>query len=378
MKASLAFILVLFASGCAQFPPKYSGAVDVSNVLSGRAILNRPVLLVELPNEDLLGLDADVLAYLDTIAPAESPSKRLQSLVDGYGRGDFHVEYDPNSTLPASKTYQLQRGNCLAFTLMMVAMARELGVEAYFNEVDVPPVWGQDDLEVFTVYRHVNMVSEHRNRRRVIDFNLAVYDPIYKQQKLEDSTAFALYYSNRGVELMRTGDKERAFLYLRKALQLQPERGDLWSNLGAFYSYFDLIPEAEQSYLHALQLQRGNLVAASNLERLYRKTGRERLADDFAGRVRYHRNRNPYYLYYQAREAYENNKFKLAEKRLRMALRADQSDHRFHFLLGLIRYQLGDLAASKKSFTEAFSLVSNLDVKNRYMSKLALLLNTED
>ncbi|WP_444932250.1 transglutaminase domain-containing protein [Microbulbifer sp. SSSA002] len=375
MKAPLALVLALFVASCAQIPLEKPEVIDVNTALSGRAILDRPVLPGELPDEDLLGLDADILAYLGSTAPGESPSKRLQSLVNAYGRGDFHIEYDPNSTLPASKTYQLQRGNCLAFTLMMVAMARELGVEAYFNEVDVPPVWGQDDPETFTVYRHVNMVAEYKNRRRVIDFNLEAYDPAYRQYALDDTTAFALYYSNRGIELMRSGEEKFAFLYLRKALQLRPQRSDIWSNLGAVYSRFNHLYAAEQSYLKALQIERDNLVAISNLERLYRVSGREELADWYAERVRFHRARNPYYLHHQALEAYSAGDYKKAEKLLRRALRANDSDHRFHFLLGLTRYRLGDLIASKASFKQAFSQVSSSQTRGVYKQKLDLLIN---
>ncbi|WP_445355026.1 tetratricopeptide repeat protein [Microbulbifer sp. EKSA008] len=374
MKLLFGLTLVLLATGCSQSPSRHVEIADSDHVLSGKAVFGRPVEKFELPSEELLDLDNDIESYLSTISPGSAPDVRLKGLLGAFRQGDMQFEYDADSTLPAIEAYHRKRGNCLTFTLLMVAMARQLGAQAYFNEVDVPPVWNQDEAEIFVVYRHVNMVSEHARGRRVIDFNLAAYDPIYKQQKLEDRVAFALYYSNRGVELMREGEERQAFLYLRKAIQLHPNRADLWSNLGAFYSHFNHLDEAEQSYLQALNLQKGNLVANSNLERLYRSTGREVLADGYADRVRYHRERNPYYIYYQAREAYENGKFKLAEKRLRRAIRADSSDHRFHFLLGLTRYQLGDVVSSRESFTEAFSLVNNLSVKNRYMNKLEFLM----
>ncbi|WP_445360433.1 tetratricopeptide repeat protein [Microbulbifer sp. EKSA005] len=374
MKLLFGLTLVLLVTGCSQSPSRHVEIVDSDFVLSGKAVFGRAVENLELPNEELLDLDSNIESYLNTISPGLAPDTRLKGLLSAFRQGDIQFEYDANSTFPASEAYHRKRGNCLAFTLMMVAMARQLGAQAYFNEVDVPPIWAQEEDEIFVVYRHVNMVSEYARGRRVVDLNLAAYDPIYKQQKLEDRVAFALYYSNRGVELMREGEERQAFLYLRKAIQLHPDRADLWSNLGAFYSHFNHLDEAEQSYLQALNLQEGNPVANSNLERLYRSTGREVLADGYADRVRYHRERNPYYIYYRAREAYENGKFKLAEKRLRRALRADSSDHRFHFLLGLTRYQLGDVASSKESFSEAFSLVSNLAVKNRYMNKLEFLM----
>ncbi|WP_444923365.1 tetratricopeptide repeat protein [Microbulbifer sp. DLAB2-AF] len=377
MKAPLLLSLFLLLSACASLPPDEHRPISLEDALSGEVLLGRSVTLEELPQEDLLGLDSDLRAYLQELAPKASPQSRLAALIRAFEQRDFTVEYDESSTLTAMETYRQARGNCLAFTLMMVAMARELGAEASFNQVEVPPVWSHDEAETFIVYRHVNMVSESSRGRRVVDFNLAAYDPAYDQHILDDTTAFALYYSNRGVELMREGEREQAFLYLRKALELRPQRSDLWANLGAIYSHFGFFDEAQQSYQQALNLKSSNLVAISNLERLYRRNGESVIADEYAKRARYHRERNPYYLFYQARDAYEQGDFKRAERRLRKAVSRYEGDHRFHFLLGLARYQLGKMAASRESFEEAFSLVTSPSTVNAYQRKLHLIMQRE-
>ncbi|WP_299579868.1 tetratricopeptide repeat protein [uncultured Microbulbifer sp.] len=377
MKTLLLLSLSLFFTACVSMPSTDNHPIDLDRALSGEALLGRTVSMKELPQEDLLGLDSDVRAYLRALAPSASPQSRLAALIRAFEQRDFTVEYDESSTLTAMETYRQARGNCLAFTLMMVAMARELGAEASFNQVAVPPVWSHDDAETFVVYRHVNMVSESARGRRVIDFNLSAYDSAYDQHTLDDTTAFALYYSNRGVELMRAGEREQAFLYLRKALELRPQRSDLWANLGAMYSHFGFMREAQQSYLQALHLKSSNLVAISNLERLHRYNGKAELADLYAKRARFHRERNPYFLFYQARDAYEQGDFKRAERRLRKAVSRHEDDHRFHFLLGLTRYQLGDMAASRQSFEEAFSRVTSLSTVNAYQRKLHLVIESE-
>ncbi|WP_444899017.1 tetratricopeptide repeat protein [Microbulbifer sp. VAAC004] len=377
MKTLLLLSLLLFLNACARLPSGHIQSIDLGNALSGEALLGRAVSLGELPQEDLLGLDSDIRAYLKELAPNASPQRRLAALIRAFEQRDFTVEYDESATFTAMETYRQARGNCLAFTLMMVAMARELGAEASFNQVEVPPVWSHDEAETFIVYRHVNMVSESSRGRRVVDFNLAAYDPAYDQHILDDTTAFALYYSNRGVELMREGEREQAFLYLRKALELRPQRSDLWANLGAMYSHFGFLIEAQHSYQQALHLESSNLVAISNLERLYRYNDQQALADEYAKRARYHRERNPYYLFYQARDAYEQGDFKRAEHRLRKAVSRYEGDHRFHFLLGLARYQLGEMAASRKSFEEAFSLVTSPSTVNAYQRKLHLIMQND-
>ncbi|WHI50538.1 transglutaminase domain-containing protein [Microbulbifer sp. MLAF003] len=212
MKAPLLLSLILFLAACSSLPFKKDKAeIDLTSALSGEAILGYPVSLNELPSEDLLWLSPEVRDFLATLAPDSDSRHRLAALIRAFEEREFLVQYDENSTLSAMETYRQERGNCLAFTLMMVAMARELGAEAYFNQVEVPPVWSHDEAETFVLYRHINMVSESLRGRRVVDFNLAAYDPVYKQFELDDTTAFSLYYSNRGIELMRAGERKQAF-----------------------------------------------------------------------------------------------------------------------------------------------------------------------
>ncbi|MFC6634775.1 tetratricopeptide repeat protein [Microbulbifer taiwanensis] len=373
MKTPLLLVTLLFLGACAGSPPSENSAVDTHSALSGTAILGHPVVAADLPKDDLLALTPEMRAYLATVAPNGSPQRRLEALIEAFEQREFQVKYDQHSTFSAMETYRQQRGNCLAFTLMMVAMTRELGADAFFNQVDVPPVWGHDEAQTFVVYRHINMVSESARGRRVVDFNLAAYDPIYDQYRLSDTAAFAQYYSNRGVELMQLDQREAAFLHLRKAIELRPDDSDLWSNLGALYSRFGHRFEAEQSYRQSLLLDRGNLVAISNLERLYRHDGRAELADYYAQRARYHRERNPYFLFYQARSAYEHGEYKRAKKQLRRALWRYEDDHRFHFLMGLTSFRLGEVEDSRDSFKEAFSLANNPATINAYSRKLDYL-----
>ncbi|WP_406828172.1 tetratricopeptide repeat protein [Microbulbifer sp. ARAS458-1] len=373
--ACSAFVAVLLA-GCASNPADMLEPVDVGWLLSGQALFEQPLSQVELPEDDILGLSPEMRAYLARIAPDASPQQRLRALLQGFENRDFTVRYQADQTLTAGETYRQQVGNCMAFTVMMVAMARELGADAYFNQVEVPPVWGHEESQTFVVYRHINMVSESPRGRRVVDFNLEAYDPIYDQRKLSDNEAFAQYYSNRGLELMQQGQMVDAFRYLRKALDLRPGDADLWANLGALYSRNREFTAAEQSYLQALQLKSSHTIAMSNLERLYRKQSKFDLADHYAEKARFHRERNPYYLYYQARNAYEHGDYKSAKKQLKRAMWQYEDDHRFHFLMGLTSFKLGEVDNSKEYFSEAFSLADNPGTQRAYNRKLNYLLSS--
>ena len=44
-------------------------------------------------------------------------------------------------TRTASETFRARRGNCLSFSNMFVAMARDVGLDVQFQEVEIPPDW---------------------------------------------------------------------------------------------------------------------------------------------------------------------------------------------------------------------------------------------
>ena len=366
-------IVIAILAGCATPVPVTETSIETSWLLSGAALLDEPLEPDDLPDDPILVLPDDIQSYLSQLAPGASPDNRLQALLSAFQRREFTVDYDAQATLTAEETYRQQKGNCMAFTVMMVAMAREMGANAYFNQVEVPPVWEHEEPQTFVVYRHINMVSESSRGRRVVDFNLAAYDPIYDQRKLSDTEAFAQYYSNRGLEWMQQANQAEAFRYMRKALMLRPGSADLWANLGALYSRNQKFDAAEQSYLQALQLDAGHAIAMSNLERLYRKEQRIALADYYAARARYHRERNPYYLYYQARNAYEHGDYQSAKKQLKKAIWQYEDDHRFHFLMGLASFRLGDYRDSREHFFEAFHHADNPAARGVYIRKLELM-----
>ncbi|HEY8570539.1 transglutaminase domain-containing protein, partial [Microbulbifer sp.] len=120
-------LLLLLLAGCSSMPPAPESPIDLPWLLSGEALFAEPVELEALPDDDILGLETELRGYLAQVAPGESPQQRLVALLRGFENREFTVQYQADRTLTASETYRQQQGNCMAFTVMMVAMARELG-----------------------------------------------------------------------------------------------------------------------------------------------------------------------------------------------------------------------------------------------------------
>ncbi|GMG87223.1 hypothetical protein MNKW57_15440 [Biformimicrobium ophioploci] len=367
----LVLLCCALLSGCANpRQPVIQEPVDAGYLLSGEALLGREVTSAELPADPVLQLSPEMRGFLDTISPDASPHTRLNRLLRTWGRGRFNMQYDASQTFPASETFDSRVGNCMSFANMMVALSRELGTNAYYNFVEVPPTWGQDDRS-FVTYQHINVVVEQPHGRRVMDFNLAAYDATYPQWRLTDREAFAYYYSNRGVEAMNRGQPELAFLNMRKALDLNPGNSYFWVNLGGLYSRSGKQGPAEQSYRQALLIRPDNLLAMSNLERLYRAQGRFAEADAYAQMVVFHRQRNPFYLYHLAEQAFEAGDYRTARSNLQRALRKIPEDHRLHFLRGKVNHQLGRYDQAREDFRTAVTLADTDESKQIYMQRLA-------
>ena len=87
-----------------------------------------------------------------------SREQRLQALVEMiFDRHGLDLQYDADATLTVSEIWQQRRANCLAFTLMFVALAREAGIQARVQEVGQVVSWYQDQAQglVYSV-GHVN------------------------------------------------------------------------------------------------------------------------------------------------------------------------------------------------------------------------------
>ncbi|MBN8430624.1 tetratricopeptide repeat protein [Microbulbifer salipaludis] len=354
-----------------------SPQIDAGYLLSGRAIFGRVLDGGDLPEQELISASPSMMAFLEQLSPNAPLNIRWAELVSRFNRDQFVVEYDAQTTLSAAETFQLKTGNCLAVTMLLVSLTRELGIKAYFNQVETPQLWKLEDEQTLVNYRHINMVAEVPYGRKVVDFGLAEYDPTMYQQRISDRAAFSQYYSNRAMEVMRAdGDREYAFKLMQKALQLAPGDSDIWLNLGALYKRFGLNTEAEQSYLLAIQLDSHNTAALSSLSRLYGESGNDELAAEYNVRAHAIRNEAPSLLYYRAKKDYDRGNFLEALTLLNRAAENSREDHRVYFLLGKTEFKLGRLAESKRHLVKAFDLLDDQSLIPAYQRELNDLQNS--
>ncbi len=365
-------LLLCWLAGCAVAPQPavLTKNVEVLKLLSGDVFgLGSDDLLQPV---DVLAVNDEMRAFLarHTI-PGSGDQQKVRAILRGILDNGLRLDYDNFKTYTAAETFEAREGNCLSFTNLFVALAREADVMAYFQEVKVPPAWAYRD-DVYLYNLHVNARVDLPTGVQVVDFNLDEYEQEYHTRRLTDHEALARYHSNMGVHYLQRDEYQQSFLHLRQALVLRDYTAHFWTNLGTLYNRAGFPDHAEQSYLEAVELD-DEPTAMSNLARLYETQGRLALAADYGQRVRLYRARNPYYLFHLAQEAYAEQRYDEARKLLQKAIRKRDDEHYFYHLLGMTFLQEGQPERAAAQFELAAEWANRAEDRDSYNRKLERL-----
>lgn len=310
--------------------------------------------LLTLGPKDILAITPEMEAFLaERIDQGQVRSTRLRKLRDAIFNPDgLGVTYGNKRTKTAEETFHEASGNCLSFTMMFVTLARHLGLDAYFIEVDEVTSWSTAadvDINAWHMFAEVGI----DNGYVPIDF-LPGLDKRYRsKQRITDTRVAAHYFNNLGVEALTSGDLDLSRRLLRRSLELDRKFLPALVNLGVAERRAGRVDDAEAAFLRALDVQRSNLQAARNLAGLYQSTGREDEARPLLDRVERYLDRNPYHHFRLSRSAAAAGRHDEAVEHLGMAIRRQGNVSGFHEALSEAHYALGDLEKALKALERA-------------------------
>ena len=323
----------------------------------------------------VLALSAEMRAFLkENVNSGGTDIFKLQQLVDAImGTKKFRLEYDEN-TRTAAETFRLRTGNCLSFTTLFVSLARGAGLKADFQEVDIPPDWSTRN-DVFVLNRHVNVtVYLGASGTRAVDFDVGDFKSTYEVDTISDKRAIAHFFNNMGVERMQVGEFVDAFTFFRRSiLETNGDFSPAWTNLGLLYRKGGHDEYAEAAYLQALKADKADVVAMSNLVRLYEVRGDSEGAGKYKKKVDQHRMRNPHLRYSLAREAFDNGDYDTAIEHLKHAVRKVHHEAEYYFLLGVCYLEKGDEEKADRWFAKTEKVAETDEEKRRYLTQIATL-----
>lgn len=377
-----AAILLLAATAtlasCASLPEQPAiSADDVAWTLAGAdrvPAIASPQTLEELPS--LLQVSAEMRRFAqDATRGASGIGDKTRALATALQADNGrHLLYDAEATLSAEQAFQQRRANCLSYTMLFVALAREVGIPATFNEVDIPPIWELGDDQTLLLYRHINArIVLTPSQYQIVDVGGEDYSPRYDQRTLTDQAALAQFYNNRAVELRLQHRHGVALRYQLRSLELLPDAGYLWANLSSLYLRDGQLRAASIAITQALVLEPRSVSSYNTAADIHAQLGNTQLAAYFHKRAQAYLEQNPHYHFQLALTALKERDELRAYRETRQAILLSPTDPRFFFLAAELLQRFGDTEHSGEILQIALQLVPDPGLQARYRSKFGKL-----
>ena len=284
--------------------------------------------------DELLLVDEPMRAFAQAAISGVARKKgKLDRLMQAlFWDSNYTIKYAAEHSFSASQTFHSHSGNCLSTTALLVALAREAGLDATFQDFGKRYNLRVDDT-VWIHERHINAIVElDYGERVVVDFDRREGRP-GGGTEVNDTVVIAQFFSNVAVNAMRGGEPGLAHANFRRSVELDPSLAYVWNNIGVLYRRNGHLDQAEDSLLYAISLDPDELQAMSNLADLYRQTNRPAEAKQYEQRLERSRRHNPHYLYTLAKRAYDEGNYGDSVAYLRRAIRIKDDEAVFHQLL---------------------------------------------
>ncbi|MCH2189554.1 MAG: hypothetical protein MK188_01335 [Gammaproteobacteria bacterium] len=371
----LTTMALFFLSSCTSTGPK---AIDSKNIFhsqlvkevvdfSHQELKKRPNLLSEITK-----LDSNTRELIIDFFGKEDENYVTDLL--GYWVADksigLGIEYDISANLTPQEVIEKRRANCLSYTILIIRIAKELGLDFQYNSVTIPSTWGMTENNTVLFYQHVNAVYRSQGQHKVFDLAASEYDPTLPQQPISEYAAIAMLKSNLAIDYLDQNDLTKSLDHAKMAASLDPKNPNLWANLATISKRSGNTLAAEHYFIAALELDHYNRTATKGLELLYRSQGRLNLASRLSKRARQARLRNPYYHFNNAQSEFTKEDYAKSRQYLNRAIRLYDKDPRFFELRSRVRLMERNYKLALKDMKKAFELSRTAEQRGRYNAKL--------
>lgn len=295
--------------------------------------------------------------YVPSSYPLELKFKKVLSFL--IEKGFMDMEYDLNTTLPASDTYYLRKGNCLSFTILFVSLCKHLNIPVFYAYMS-EPISFEEKGGAIIISSHIAAGFNLGSKTILVDFNKR-NENIKFFEKIDELSVFCLFYNNFAVEEMMKGDYDKAEELLNFLLKIKPLLKEILNNRGVLYmkrgNYFEALKlfrkMAEDGIIYQPSLHNGLICA--NIQ------GDKEGVSFFQRKIDYYYNSDPIILYKRALLLLDKGKY---DESITLIKKAISKQPRNGYLNGFLSYlylKKGDREKALKAYKRAKSLSPDLD-----------------
>jgi len=296
---------------------------------------------------ELLKIDEPMRRFFaDRMLPHTDRADQLRAMLDAIFQPDgLRFTYDRSGTFDARETFRQRRGNCVSFSFLVLAVAREFGFTASFQDVTTPLKWDRIGNVVISV-RHMNVRVNLGREYYLIDLQPDILAGAGEAnvRTISDERAFADFYGTTGLFALLRGQPQEAMQCMILATATDPQSPHAWSNRAALHSYTGDLVGARACFERALKVDPRNLFALEGYVGILQRLGTPedlRVAAKFERRAQAVRDRNPYYQQRLAQQAQERGDWVAAERLLRRAIALKTDEPQFQEQWIKVLRQLG-------------------------------------
>ena len=313
------------------------------------------------------------------VETTNEPELRLRRMVafmlDKEGLG---LQYKADASNTVAESYRTRQVNCLSFTLMAVALAREAGLKAQGQQIDRILAWNLVG-NVVMQNLHANAVITLKDRNLMVkngrDFVLDIaasglytQDYMINRFTVSDERMLASFYGNRAMELLTNDRLAESNTWLNKALDLEPDDATLWNNAGVLSQRMGEAATAESNFLRAANMNPRLMSALYNLEALYHGRGDVTRAAYWRERADRVLRDDPFYQFSLAERKAQSGDFAGAIPYYKRAISLYKRERLFHSSLAIAYYHVGRLRDADSELGIAQQMSDGVD-RQRYEAK---------
>lgn len=370
-------LLATLLAACAQQPPAPPPAslwLDEAFRPTSDAVGAEQVMAVSEPMRQYLRHE---------LAPLLKRQGVVQGLAAALTQPNWlRLRYDASTTRTAAQAFDSRSGNCLSLVILTAALAKELGLQAHFQEVLTDEVWSRQ-AGLYVASGHVNvtlgrpMLGEPRgydpNRLLTIDFLPPAEAQNLRTRPLAERTVLAMFMNNRAAEALAGADLDKAYAWARAAVMQDPEFLSAYNTLAVVYLRHGQPQAAEASLRHLLSLAPRHTQGLNNLVLALRAQGRPAEAQATASALRKLEKFAPFEFYNLGMVALRAGDALTARDWFLKELARDPDYHEFHFALAQAEWKLGHDEIAGQELALAMNNSPQASTQQLYAAKLAHL-----